>query len=144
MSRKQVKKRITPVYPIPLSTRGKLSPKAQQQLVLAASEGYLVTKGLQQPVAQTWRRMCEQQRREYLRVRLCGKRFASIYFDVEPTGRTLPAVIQDRLFHLGKLASSDFVSVGKDHLFVCKVPTEKIDWVIEGIRFVSKLNAHAA
>ena len=76
MSRKQVKKRITPVYPIPLSTRGKLSPKAQQQLVLAASEGYLVTKGLQQPVAITWRRMCEQQRIPYMRVRM-GTRVAS-------------------------------------------------------------------
>ncbi len=121
-----------------------LSAKGQQQTAQAEKEGFLTTKGFQPPVARTWRLMCEWQNFPYVRVRLCGKRFAAIYFDVGPAGRTLPAVTQDRLYHLGKLASSDFVSVGKDHLFVCKVPTEKIDWVIEGIRFVSEPDAHAA
>ncbi len=147
MNHKEIKRRIKPNYLTPLTSNRRarsLSPKAQQQLDQASKQGYLVTRGFQQPVAAVWRKMCEQQRREYLRVRQCGKRFASIYLDVEPAGRTLPAVTQDRLYHLGKLASSDFVSVGKDHLFVCKVPTEKIDWVIEGIRFVLKLDAHAA
>jgi len=147
MNHKEIKRRIKPNYLTPLTSNRRarsLSPKAQQQLVLAASEGYLVTNGLQQPVAQTWRRMCEQLKRPYMRVRLSGKRFASIYLDLEPTGQQFPQEIQDRLYHLGKLASKDFVAAGRDHLFFCKVPREKIEWVISLIQFVVNLDAQAA
>ena len=118
-----------------------LSAKGQQQIAQAEKEGFLTTKGFQPPVATAWRRMCEQQQRPYMRVRRCGTRVASIYLDLEPTGRQFPEVTQDRLFHLGKIASEDFVLVGKDHLFVCRVPMEKVDWAIELIRFISKLSA---
>ena len=116
-----------------------LSAKGQQQIAQAEKEGFLTTKGFQPPVATVWRRMCEQQQLPYMRVRRCGTRVASIYLDLEPTGRQFPEVTQDRLFHLGKIASEDFVLVGKDHLFVSKVPMEKIDWVIGLIRYISKL-----
>ena len=146
MNCKQMSKRKKPNYLTPLTSNRRaisLSPKAQQQLVLAASEGYLVTNGLQQPVATTWRRMCEQQRIPYIRVRK-GTRVASIYLDLEPAGQQFPPETQDRLYHLGKLATQDFVLVGKDHLFVGKVPREKVDWVISLIRYVANLDAQAA
>ena len=63
-----------------------LSAKGQQQIAQAEKEGFLTTKGFQPPVATAWRRMCEQQRREYMRVRLSGTRFAAIYLDLEPAG----------------------------------------------------------
>ena len=120
-----------------------LSAKGQQQIAQAEKEGFLTTKGLQPPVATAWRRMCEQLKRPYMRVRLSGTRFAAIYLDLEPAGQQFPQETQDRLYHLGKLATEDFVAVNKDHLFVCKVPKEKVDWVIEFIRFVSKLDGQS-
>ena len=146
MNHKEIKRRIKPNYLTPLTSNRRaisLSPKAQQQLVLAASEGYLVTNGLQQPVAQTWRRMCEQLKRPYMRVRLSGTRFAAIYLDL-PAGQQFPPETQDRLYHLGKLASEDFVAAGRDHLFFSKVPNEKIDWVISLIKYVAALDSQAA
>lgn len=120
-----------------------LSAKEQQQIVHANTHGTLFTRGFQQTVATMWRRMCEQQQREYMRVRLRGKRFASIYLDLEPTKRQFSTVTQDRLYHLGKLASEDFVLVGKDHLFVGKVPKEKIEWMVELIRYISNVDAQS-
>ncbi len=119
-----------------------LSAKGQQQIAQANTCGYLVTRGFQQPVATAWRKLCEQKRLPYMRVRN-GTRVASIYLDLEPAGQQFPPETQDRLYHLGKLATEDFVAVNKDHLFFCKVPREKVDWVIEFIRFVSKLDGQS-
>ena len=120
-----------------------LSAKGQQQIAQAEKEGFLTTKGLQPPVATAWRRMCEQQQRPYMRVRLSGTRFAAIYLDL-PAGQQFPPETQDRLYHLGKLASEDFVAAGRDHLFFSKVPNEKIDWVISLIKYVAALDSQAA
>ena len=142
MNHKEIKRRIKPNYLTPLTSNRRarsLSPKAQQQLDQASKQGYLVTRGLQPPVATAWRKTCEQRKVPYMRVRK-GTCVASIYLDLEPAGQQFPPETQDRLYHLGKLATEDFVLVGKDHLFVSKVPMEKVDWAIELIRFISKLD----
>ena len=120
-----------------------LSAKGQQQIAQAEKEGFLTTRGFQPSVATIWRKLCEQRKAPYMRVRM-GTRVASIYLDLEPAGQQFPPETQDRLYHLGKLATQDFVLVGKDHLFVGKVPKEKVDWVISLIRYVANLDAQAA
>ncbi len=146
MNHKEIKRRIKPNYLTPLTSNRQataISPKAQQQLDQASKQGYLVTRGLQQPVAAAWRKTCEQRKVPYMRVRK-GTRVASIYLDLEPGGQQFPPETQDRLYHLGKLASEDFVAAGRDHLFFSKVPNEKIDWVISLIKYVAALDSQAA
>ena len=146
MSLKRISKRITTNDHPPLTSSRRASSlpsKARQQLDQASIQGYLVTRGFQQPVATVWRKLCEQRKAPYIRVRN-GTGVASIYLDLEPAGQQFPPETQDRLYDLGKLATEDFVAVNKDHLFFCKVPKEKVEWVLDLIRYVSKLDAHAA
>ena len=125
------------------SMNTQLSKQAQSQLAQARSQGYLVTNGLQPPLAMAWRSQCEKTRRPYMRIRLSRGSSASLYLDLKPAGQQFSKDHQDVLYQLGQLMGPDFILVGTDYCFFWQVPKPKLDPVVHIIRWLLTLGDSA-